>query len=130
MRLGILVCVALLALQGCSVHRASSQPGKLNLDLMQEGTHRAQLIAEFGPPTHTETRDGQRQDIFRFVQGYSTGARSARAVGHGTASVLTLGLWEVVGTPIEGAFDGTDMAYLVVYDDEDVADQVMQLKTK
>ena len=130
MRMGIWVCVALLALQGCSVHRASTQPGKLNLDLMQAGTHRSQLIAEFGSPAHSETRDGQRQDIFRFVQGYSTAAKSARAVGHGTASVLTLGLWEVVGTPVEGAFDGTEMAYLVVYDDEDVAEQVMQIKTK
>lgn len=129
MKLGIWVCVVMLALQGCSLHRAANQPDKLNLDLLQPGTHRAQLIAEFGSPAHSETRDGKRQDIFRFVQGYSTAAKSARAVGHGTASVLTLGLWEVVGTPVEGAFDGTEMAYLVIYDAEDVAEQVMEVRT-
>ena len=56
--------------------------------------------------------------------------KAGRAVFHGAADVLTLGLWEVVGTPTEGAFNGTEMAYEVRYDKEDRVDQVIALKKK
>ncbi len=79
-------------------------------------------------PTASEVREGQKYEIFRFIQGYSTAVKTGRAVFHGAADVVTLGLWEVVSTPAEGIFDGTEMAYEVRYDKADRIDHVVLLK--
>ena len=44
--------------------------------------------------------------------------------------MLTLGLWEVVGTPTEAAMDGKDMAYEVIYGDDERVEKVLVLKEK
>ena len=123
----ILVGIILLS-SGCSVFMAAKQPDKKNVDLFNIGTPRSMLLAEFGMPTVAELRDGKKYEIYKFVQGYSAGAKAGRAVFHGAADVLTLGLWEVVGTPVEGTFSGDEMAYEVRYDDESRVDQVIALK--
>jgi hypothetical protein len=67
----------------------------------------------------SEVRDDEKKyEIFVFTQGYGAGAKAGRAVFHGVADVLTLGVWEVIGTPTEGVFDGNEMAYEVRYDDD------------
>lgn len=114
-------------LTGCSVYMAANQPPAKNVDLFKVGTPRSALLAEFGYPTSTETRDGKKYDIYRFTQGYSGGAKAARAVGHGVASVLTLGLWEVIGTPIEAVNSGDLTAYEVGYGNDDRVDVVITL---
>ena len=40
------------------------------------------------------------------MQGYSKANKISRAVWHGAADVFTLGLWEIIGTPTESAFNG------------------------
>ena len=118
----------ILPLTGCSVFMAAKQPGKLDTSLFKVGTPRGLLLAEFGLPIASETRKGEKTEIFKFKQGYSGGAKAGRAVFHGVADVLTLGLWEIVGTPAEGAFDGDEMAYQVSYDDDDKILEVIILK--
>ena len=113
---------------GCSVFMAAKQPGAKDLDLFKVGTPRSMLLAEFGLPTVSEVKDGKKSEIFKFVQGYSSGAKAGRAFFHGAADVVTLGLWEVVGTPTEAVFSGDDMAYEVRYDDTERIDQVTALK--
>jgi hypothetical protein len=56
------------------------------------------------------------------------GVRVARAIGHGAADVMTLGLWKVVGTPTEAALNGHRVAYEVTYDASDRIEQVVPLK--
>lgn len=123
----VLVCFMLLS-SGCAVFMAAKQPDKKNVDLFNVGTPRSMLLAEFGMPTVSELRGGKKHEIYKFVQGYSAGAKAGRAVFHGAADVLTFGLWEVIGTPIEGTFSGDEMAYEVRYDDENRVDQVIALK--
>lgn len=125
------VCVLLiltLSVAGCSVFMAAKQPDRKNVDLFKPGTPRALLLAEFGPPVYTDAKDGKKREIFKFVQGYSTGAKAGRAVFHGVADVFTLGLWEVVGTPTEGVFSGDEMAYQVTYDEEERIAEIVALK--
>ncbi len=117
-----------IMLTSCSVFMAAKQPDKKNVELFKVGTPRSMLLAEFGMPTVSESREGKKYEIYKFVQGYSAGAKAGRAVFHGAADVLTLGLWEVVGTPVEGTFSGDEMAYEVRYDDESRVDQVIALK--
>jgi hypothetical protein len=127
----IFVVSLILIISGCSVFMAAKQPDKKNVELFKVGTPRNLLLAEFGLPIASEVReDGKKYEVFSFVQGYSTGAKAGRAAFHGAADVLTLGLWEVVGTPTEGAFDGTEMAYEVRYDKDNKVDQVVALKKK
>jgi hypothetical protein len=124
----ILFTVLIILNSGCSVFMAAKQPSEKNVDLFKVGTPRAMLLAEFGMPTMSEVRNGKKVEIYKFVQGYSAGAKAGRAVFHGAADVVTLGLWEVVGTPTEGVFNGTEMAYEVSYDENDRIDQVTVLK--
>ena len=116
------VVMALLSLTntGCSVYMAAKQPGEKDLSVLSEGTHRSLVIAEFGAPVWSGEKDGKKVDIFAFTQGYSTGAKTARALFHGTADVFTLGLWEVFSTPGEAIFSGTDMKVEVTYDEKDL----------
>jgi hypothetical protein len=113
---------------GCSVFMAAKQPSEKNVDLFKVGTPRSRLLAEFGSPTMSEVRNEKKSEIFKFVQGYSSGVKAGRAFFHGAADVVTLGLWEVVGTPTEAVFSGDEMAYEVTYDDKDRIDQVAALK--
>jgi hypothetical protein len=121
------LAVSVLLLSGCSVYMAANQPPAKNIDLFKVGTPRAALLAEFGYPTSSEEKNGKKYDIFRFTQGYSGGAKAGRAVAHGVASVLTLGLWEVIGTPVEAANSGDLTAYEVGYGSDDRVDVVISL---
>jgi hypothetical protein len=117
------------ALAGCSVYMATKQPDAKNVDLLTVGTRRTLMLAEFGMPAATETKNGRTYEIFKFVNGYSAGAKAGRAVFHGAADVVTLGLWEVVGTPTEGVFfTGDEMVFRVRYDKDDRIDEVVALK--
>ena len=120
----------LITNSGCSVFMAAKQPSAKNVDLIKVGTPRSMLVAEFGLPVVSEVRNGKKYEIYKFVQGYSTGAKTGRAVFHGVADVFTLGLWEVFGTPTESAFSGDEMAYEVSYDENDRIEQVTVLKKK
>ncbi|MDM3265679.1 hypothetical protein OGW15_12310 [Citrobacter sp. Cf039] len=124
----ILIGGFLLTSGGCSVYNATQQPEKKDISLFRNGTPRSVLLAEFGYPTAQTEHDGKKWDLWRFKQGYSGGVKASRAVGHATMDVLTLGLWEVAGTPIEGAANGTDMAYEVSYDQNKNVDQVITIK--
>ncbi|WP_051048963.1 hypothetical protein [Nitrosospira lacus] len=124
----LLFAPVLVLSSGCSVFMAAKQPDKKNVELFRAGTSRSMILGEFGPPAVSEARDGKKYEIFKFIQGYSTGTKAGRALFHGAADVVTLGLWEVVGTPAEAVFSGDEMAYEVSYDKDDRVDQVTPLK--
>lgn len=65
----IVMFITFCFLSGCSVFMAAKQPDAKNLDLMKVGTPRAMLLAEFGMPTVSETREGHKYEIFKFVNG-------------------------------------------------------------
>lgn len=115
-------------ISGCSVFMAAKQPGTKDMDLLKVGTSRNLLLAEFGAPVVSEIRDGKKIEIFKFVQGYSKGAKAGRAAFHGVADVFTLGLWEVIGTPTEVVFNGDEVAFEVIYDEADKIEKVIPLK--
>ena len=119
-----------LLASGCAVYMAAHQPSQKNMGLLTAGVPRSNIIAEFGAPVTSEEKDGLKVDIYRFRQGYSQGAKAARAVTHGAADVLTLGLWEVIGTPTEATFNGKDVAVKITYDSEDKIKEVVYLSSK
>ncbi len=66
-------------------------------------------------------------ETYFFIQGYSFPVKAGRALFHGAADVSTLGLWELVGTPAELIFDGTEVRVEVLYDEQDRVDSVCVL---
>src|SRR5688500_20115952 len=110
------VCVlALVFSSGCSVFMAAKQPDKKNVDLFRIGTPRTMLLGEFGAPAMSEIRNGRKYEIFKFVQGYSTGVKAGRALFHGAADVMTLGMWEVVGSRADAVCRGEAVAVEAPY---------------
>jgi hypothetical protein len=115
-------------LAGCSVFMAAKLPDKKNLEVLMPGVPRAVVLAEMGSPNGYEDRDGVRAEVYKFRQGYSDAAKVSRAVFHGTADLLTFGLWEVVGTPTEYYFNGTDTIVMVTYNRNDRIEKVQYFK--
>lgn len=116
-RLLLAAVLALSAASGCAAVKATQQPDKKNLGVLSGGTPRSHVIAEFGAPLWTEERDGHIVDIFTFKQGYAKGVKATRALLHGAADVVTWGLWEVVGVPVESLADGKDVKVEITYDE-------------
>jgi len=117
-----------LAAAGCSVAMAAHQPSRKDVGLFTHGVPRNLVVGEVGAPVSSETKGGKRVDVYAFTQGYSKAARVGRTIGHGAADVFTLGLWEVVGTPTEAAFNGSRVVYEVTYDASDRIENVVVLK--
>jgi len=130
-KFGVVVFSFVLFLSsGCSVFMAANSPTEKNDNLFAIGTSRNQLIAEFGGPISSvyDKETGYKTEIFKFEQGFSKANNVGRAIFHGLADVVTLGLWEIIATPIELIVDGTDMAYEVEFDDLDRVVRVFALK--
>ncbi|MBW1686425.1 MAG: caspase family protein [Deltaproteobacteria bacterium] len=125
----VAAAIGLLAgLTGCSASKALKQPEKKDLGVLEPGTPRGAVVGELGQPYLSETQGGQKVDYFSFTQGYTETTKIARAVGHGTASVVTFGLWEVFGGAAESYFDGTEVQLKVAYDHRDKVETVDVLK--
>ena len=118
----------LIGLSGCSVFMATQLPDKKNLEVFKTGVPRQVVLAEMGLPAGYENRDGVLSEVYKFKQGYSQPVRISRAVLHGTADILTFGLWEAVGTPAELVFSGTDTMVLVTYNASDRVETVEYFK--
>ena len=127
MRKYLLIIFISLFLTNCATEQALNQPVKKDLSVFTIGTDRELVLLEIGTPAETIIKDGVKYDLFSFVQGYSKGARIARASGHLLAEISTLGLWGLVGTPIEQSYNGKVLGYKVTYDKNDKVFKVEKL---
>lgn len=123
-----LLIVGTFNITGCSVFMAAKQPEKKDTKMLAVGVPRAVILAEFGAPVSTVKNGDETVDIFSFKQGYGKAAKFGRTMFHGVADVATLGLWEIIGTPVESGFDGNNIAYQITYDQNDNVKTVVQLK--
>lgn len=104
-----------LLLQGCSAVMAASGTKEANLSAINRGDSRSMVLAKVGYQPSRVINDGKNlMEIYELERGDepSTG----RAIAHGVLSIGTLGLWELVGTPLE-AVKG-EKYFLTAYYDE------------
>jgi hypothetical protein len=88
-----------------------------NLGVIKKGCSRGEVELQLGSPVKSVIRpDGTRVDTYEYEIGNEPSA--GRALGHAVLDVLTLGVWEVVGTPVEG-FQGEEHLMTVTYDRDD-----------
>ncbi len=108
------VCCA--PMTGCSVFMAATGSKTPNLSVLQVGAHRGTVELELGPPTKISINDstGATTAVYEYWTGDDPD--TGRAILHGALDVLTLGLWEVIGTPAEMIASGEQHSVTVSYD--------------
>ena len=112
----IIILLSYVFLTGCSVGMAMSGKPDPNVGALDIGQHRDVVILNLGQPTKTSATEAGRTDIFNLERGNEQSV--GRAAGHAVMDVLTIGLWEIVGTPIEG-FTGDTFTLSIEYDEND-----------
>ena len=106
-----------LALAGCSVGMALSGKKEPDLGVIRIGSTRGEVELQLGSPIESVTRpDGLRSDVYEYEIGNEPSA--GRAAGHAVMDIFTLGLWEVIGTPIE-AVQGEEFRVTILYSPDD-----------
>lgn len=111
--LGFSLVIGAVLVSGCSVGMAMSGKKTPDLSVVKTEANRQDVELQLGPPAQTSTNDlGGVTAIYDYEVGNDPSA--ARAIGHGVADVLTLGAWEILGTPIEGV-QGDKYRLTVIY---------------
>lgn len=114
--MAVVIMVAIM-LSGCSVGMSLAGKRTPNISNIRREMHRDEVVMTLGQPLKTIQReDGSRIDEFKYQVDNDPSA--GRAMGHAVMDVLTLGVWEVIGTPIE-AFKGKTCYITVYYDNTD-----------
>lgn len=98
----LLIIFICLSSVGCAAYRAASNEGVDVSDIKDCKSKACLLTKGMELVQSRELEGGNIIEIFRAVARKS-GANYFRAAGHGALSVMTLGMWEVAGNPIEGA---------------------------
>lgn len=114
---GCFFIVSIVFLCSCSVGMALSGKSEPNIGAVKVGSSRGEVEMHLGPPvTSTTSEDGTRSDIYEYELGNEPSAE--RAIGHGVMDLLTFGIWEIVGAPIEGV-QGEKRQLYITYDNTD-----------
>jgi hypothetical protein len=118
---------ATLSCGGCSVYMAASGSKEPNLANVHRGASRSDIEVALGQPKSINPQQGgQTAAVYEYTVGDEPS--KGRAVGHGVMDVLTFGLWEVVGTPIEALNRGDKVKVNVLYDKDGNALNIQSTK--
>lgn len=124
----ILALSMLAFLPGCSVGMAASGKEEPNLAACHTGATRLEVERELGAPKSSRVfEDGSSECVYEYELGNEPSP--GRAVMHGGLDVLTLGLWEVVGTPVEATM-GEKYKMTVEYGADGIATAVTTQRLK
>jgi len=123
----ILVISLASTLSGCAVAMAAKKTGT-SLKELQEVKTRSALLAKDG----VTAVSSRRNDAGELVEDYAVKLKKGsalRSLVHGALDVATLGVWEAVGTPVEGALGKQkSIAIRVYYDKDDMIKSVEVLE--
>ncbi len=112
MLIGLSLCSLLSS--GCSVNMALQGQKEPEHSVVKREAHRSDIEYHYGAPiSETKHCDGTITAIYEYEVGRE--ASAGRAIAHGVMDVCTLGIWEIIGTPVE-AYKGDKMRMNVKYD--------------
>ncbi len=111
----IFLLIFTFMLTSCSVYMAAKKEGA-SIEEIQQCKTRTCLIAKGAEPISSE-KNGEGELIETYKVRSKKGS-AARAAMHGLLDVATLGIWEVAGTPIEGAKGKKKFFAIKVYYDQ------------
>ncbi len=122
----ISVCLLMsLCVSSCSAVMAARGTNPPDLGAVSTNKKRSEIEMHLGAPIKTTTlENGDRIDVYQYEVGNEPSP--GRAVGNAALTLVTLGLWEIAGTPIEASAGDTYTA-TITYDKNDV---VKDIKTQ
>ncbi len=115
--LSVLVMGGMIVAQGCSVAMASKEQTRKDLSVLRIGGDRDDIIQVIGAPyITTRNDDGSCKDVYKIVEdAQSKEGKTLAVVGHAAMDVVTLGLWEIAGTPLELATKQEATTFILYY---------------
>lgn len=102
----ILIAIAPVVMMsaGCSTVMEARRPDPVDLRQFSIGDRRFDIVTQIGAPLATETEGSESCDVYKLVtHGVHRAGKAAIILGEAAADVYTLGLFEVIATPVEGA---------------------------
>jgi hypothetical protein len=120
----VLISVCLSSCSAVMAARGSPDP---DLAVVSTNKKRGEVETQLGSPIKTTTlENGDRVDVYQYEIGNEPSP--GRAVSNAALTAVTLGLWEIAGTPIEASAGETYTA-TITYDKNDVVKDVKTQKT-
>jgi hypothetical protein len=96
-----------LGLGGCGPILEATRDTPVNLDHVVVGESRVNVMADLGAPTATVKSGSNDCDVYKLcTEGPGGAGKGAIAAGEVVADVFTLGLTELIFTPVEAATRG------------------------
>jgi hypothetical protein len=109
-----------LLFSACSPVMEANRPDPVDLNQFAIGQDRMSIVAQLGSPVSTIQDKGRNCDIYKlYTDGPSGGSRGAIAAGEAVADVFTLGLAEVIFTPVEAGTKSDKHAVIFCYSKDD-----------
>ena len=112
----IVALISLFMFAACSVYMAAKKQGVRFEELSQCKTKGCLQAKGAIPIGSKKNKDGVLVETYKVQK--PTGS-TARAVMHGVLDIATLGIWEIAGTPIEGAKGKKGYISIKVYFEND-----------
>ena len=111
----LMMVIMLISVSGCSAVMAAKGKREANITALQMGDSKNVVHAKIGyQPIRIQANGNKQIEIYEIEFGNEPSM--GRAIAHGTLDLLTIGLWEVVGTPLE-ATAGEKSYLLFEYED-------------
>ena len=109
----------LALLSGCSPVMEATRPTPVDTSQFAVGETRLQIVEAIGAPTANVKDGDQSCDVYKlYTRGPGGVGKGAIAAGEAVGDVLTLGLTEIVFTPIEGGTRNARHTVTFCYDKE------------
>lgn len=116
-KISLFLVALMLFISGCSVIMAGKKQVRKDTKVITIGNHRDNIVQTIGAPaTSVKLENGGCKDVYKIVENAGTGGTKTLAiVGHAAMDVVTLGLWEIIGTPLELATQETPTHFILYY---------------
>lgn len=108
----------LLTVAACSPVMEATRPTPVDMSQFAVGESRTQVVGVVGAPT-AQVKDGDRAcDVYKlYTRGPGAVGKGAIAAGEAVADIFTLGLTEVIFTPVEAGTRNSKHTVTFCYDE-------------
>lgn len=99
---GVVALALAVTMSGCGPVMEARRPDPVDLSQFKPGEQRFDVVKVLGAPTTSVPNGSNSCDIYKlYTHGPSSAGKAAYAFGEGVTDVFTLGLAEVLWTPVE-----------------------------
>lgn len=129
--LGVGWIAVVTSLAACSPVMESNRPDPIDLKQFVVGEERTKVITVIGAPLTNFQEAGNACDVYQlYTDGPGSGGKVAIAAGEAVVDVFTLGLAEVIFTPVEAGTKNAKHTVTFCYGTDNMLVSVKQSETK